>query len=182
MSEFDRWMMVDWSAASAPTTGSNSIWIADTDATVGPGPIQARLDNPATRSAALELVSERIDEDRHQRVLLGIDASMSLPRSGIEALLGPGKSWPNLWNLIHHHVTDQANNRNNRFEAAARINTLAGGPSGPFWGHPRGQVHPGLAATRPAMPWRGQAEEYRAAESLLRERGSRCPDKKSAWK
>ena len=49
---FDTFVMVDWSAASVPRTGRDSIWICWIDAA------GERLVNPATRHAAKTLLAE----------------------------------------------------------------------------------------------------------------------------
>jgi precorrin-8X/cobalt-precorrin-8 methylmutase len=183
MTAFDRWVVLDWSAAASPTTGANSIWMADTSSTDDPD--QCLLDNPATRQDAAELLLERLAPNPQERVLVGIDASFALPHPAADLLVGPGAGWRQLWDTIAAAVTDGPRNANDRFAAAARLNEAAGGPPGPFWGHPPRQPHRGLPATRPAFPWPGigepdrQLPEYRLAERELRRLG--CPVQ-STWK
>ena len=54
---FDSYVMVDWSAASKPTTGKDSIWIGvyARDARLR---LTFRATNPATRSAAVEELTD----------------------------------------------------------------------------------------------------------------------------
>ncbi len=178
MTLFDRWICVDWSAASRATTGSNSIWVADTGGAEGGSPADVTLDNPSTRTAAGALLAERCSSEKGA-TLVGVDASLSLPATGLDRLVHPGAPWDDLVALIDGLVDDDDANRNNRFAAAAVLNQMAGRSDGPFWGHPPNQRHEGLSATRPPFPWDGQVEEFRACEASMRARRLRV---QSTWK
>ncbi len=179
MSLFGRWIMVDWSAASRPVRGPNSIWVADT------GPANERgataVDNPPTRHDAIELLADRlIGSTASAATLIGIDASLSLPREGITALCGSGAGWPELSAVVESAVTDQEDNLNNRFAAAGQLNDRLGNEPGPFWGHPPTQRHRGLSPTRPTFPYgTTRIPEYRRCEQLLRAAGQGV---QSTWK
>ena len=182
MSAFDRWIVIDWSAASRPVTGPNSIWVADVERSG-----RLRLDNPPTRHDAAELLIERLSSVESDRVLIGLDASLGLPRGAGALLRSPGTTgpeWRTVWDAVIDEVDDHPDNSNNRFFGAARLNQrLAAGDEtrpGPFWGHPRGFFDGWLSANRPDFPWGdAQLPEYRICESRLRARGHRV---QSTWK
>ena len=161
---FDRYVVVDWSARSAPATGADSIWIAD----LADGEVE--LANPATRHRAAERLQEILDGCEGDRVLLGFDASLGYP-SGTAALLGLGGTpWRSTWQLIADLSDDDERNRNNRFDVAAELNRRIGRASGPFWGCPPKSVGCHLAATKPAHL---ELAEFRSTERVLRQAGLR---------
>lgn len=142
---FDRFLVVDWSAANAPRTGTDSIWIADTSRAE-----DLTLHNPRTRSEALRLVEETIIEtvEARQRLFVGLDFAFGYPK-GSYGLPGEGR-WESVWHYLHEAVEDDGDNRSNRFTVAAQMNRAFHG-EGPFWGHPhqhRGR-YPDLPFTRP---------------------------------
>lgn len=174
MPAFDRYIAVDWSAASTPVTGKDSVWIGEAWRT--PSGVELRPSrNPRTRSAAMALIEELLLDAlrRGQRVMLGFDFVFGYP-AGAAAALGDGPGWQSLWARLAELVVDADDNRSNRFEVAARLN-LEFGDAGPhYWGHPRGHEYAGLAPTRPL-------ESYGAiAESRIAEDWSRGPQ--SVWK
>ncbi|MEM7730820.1 MAG: hypothetical protein AAF311_16425 [Pseudomonadota bacterium] len=136
---FDRILVVDWSAANAPVTGADSIWIADSDAPTR---------NPPTRAAAMMRVGAAIEAtlERDERLLIGWDFAFGYP-AGFAGALGL-RGWRGVWAHIHAHVRDGADNRSNRFEVAAAMNRALGDAPGPFWGHSRAAPPPGLRAKR----------------------------------
>ncbi len=136
---FDSYLMVDWSSAATPKTGADSIWIAHLENG------RLRMHNPATRCAAMEIV-ETVLRAAPGRVLAGFDFAFGYPEGAAQALAGGG--WQDLWALIERSVSDDDNNRNNRFEAAAKLNRACAG-DGPFWGNGTKTGYPGLSRTRP---------------------------------
>ncbi len=129
---FDTYVIVDWSAASEPKTGRDSIWICRHDR------YGERVDNPPTRHAARELLADLLAQAsaRGERVLLGFDFPFGYP-AGFAARLGlEGKPWRALWDEIGKLVEDQPNNRNNRFAVGAALNQRVSGKRFPFWGCP----------------------------------------------
>jgi precorrin-8X/cobalt-precorrin-8 methylmutase len=115
---FDAYLAVDWSASSKPKLGRDSVWLC----------LHGREpENPPTRAAATarirELLAGLVGEGK--RVLVGFDFPFGYPR-------GFG-GWRDTWNLLRAEIRDEDDNRNNRFEVAARINERFGG-HGPFWG------------------------------------------------
>ncbi len=129
MSRFQTHVAVDWSAAGRPVTGRDSLWIA----ILRDGAL--RLLNPATRTEAMSLLTELLDQETAagRRALLGFDFPFGYPR-GLSQAIRPGGDWRDVWARIAELVEDGADNANNRFDAAARMNA-AFETDGPFWGN-----------------------------------------------
>lgn len=161
---FDAWLMVDWSAANAPVTGRDSIWIAE--AAAGEGGIDIR--NIPTRGEAVRFLEDRFADHlaAGRRVLAGFDFSFGYP-AGAAALFG-AVDWRGVWAAIAAAVEDGADNRSNRFTLAAALNRAGDAAEGPFWGVPWQQDgdHEGLFATRP--PFDAPYAEWRHAERRAR--------------
>ncbi len=140
MSLFDGYLMVDWSAASVPATGADSIWIA----WLRGG--ELRLTNPPTRVEAMAEITDILRDAtaRGERVLAGFDFPFGYPEGTAHALTGG--DWRNLWRLLADQIVDDEHNANNRFKVAARLNQTFPGV-GPFWGHPNGHTYDGLSKT-----------------------------------
>lgn len=163
---FDRFVVVDWSAASRPVTGADSIWIAVLD---DDGPMDAPvLANPSTRRRA-----ERALGDLHDpglRTLVTVDASLGYPVGTAEwfGLAGP-VPWSAMWTHVAGHLSDDDTNANDRFALAAALNRRRAG-DGPFWGCPRATTIDGLVARKPAT---FPVPEFRRVEQRLRAAGRR---------
>ena len=163
---FNAYVMVDWSAASKPTTGADSIWIG-----VLKRDVRFRFTfeshNPATRKEAEALLGSILDDRaRHRdRVLLGFDFALGFPRGLAEGLKLPGdQPWLAVWNQIDRMVTDKADNTNNRFGVASEINRrLTGGPF-PFWGCPPRDALTTLQPKRQRAHGPDDIPEFRHAE------------------
>ncbi len=163
---FNAYVMVDWSAASKPTTGADSIWIG-----VLKRDVRFRFafesHNPATRKEAEASIGAILDDRaRHRdRVLLGFDFNLGFPRGLAEGLNLPGdEPWLAVWNQIDRMVTDKADNTNNRFGVASEINRrLTGGPF-PFWGCPPRDALTTLQPKRSHPHGPGDIPEFRHAE------------------
>ncbi|MBN8630780.1 MAG: molybdopterin guanine dinucleotide synthesis [Rhodobacterales bacterium] len=170
---FDRVIVVDWSAANLPTSATsraNSIWIGCHDAEGG-----AEWHH-RTRAAAEAQILALIDAARGDglRLLIGCDFAMGYPAGFAARLTGEARA-PSIWAWLAEAIDDGPDNRNNRFEVAARINAAFPEGPGPFWSHPSGQPRPGL-------PFRRTGIDYAAlglAESRLAERTVRGA--KSPW-
>ena len=159
---FDRFVVVDWSARNSPSTGADSIWIAEL------GPHDVELSNPSTRWAAIERLNAVLDRFSDRRVLLGVDVSLGYP-GGTARLLGlTGTPWEAMWGLIADLIEDDERNRNNRFEVAAELNRRIGDESGPFWGCPAAWAGQHLHPTKPAA---FAVDEFRSTERRLQEAG-----------
>jgi hypothetical protein len=163
---FNAYVMVDWSAASKPTTGADSIWIG-----VLKRDVRFRFTfeshNPATRKEAETVLTAILDDRaRHRdRVLLGFDFALGFPRGLAEGLKLPGaEPWLAVWNQIDRMVTDKADNTNNRFGVASEINRrLTGGPF-PFWGCPPRDALTTLQPKRQRAHGPDDIPEFRHAE------------------
>jgi hypothetical protein len=135
---FSAFIIVDWSAASKPTTGADSIWIG-----VLKRDVRFRMSfesyNPSTRGEAEKRLAVILDDlkKRGERTLLGFDFSLGFPRGFAAALkLAGDPPWRAVWDQIDKMAKDKADNTNNRFGVGAEINRrLTGGPF-PFWGCP----------------------------------------------
>ncbi len=133
---FARVVAVDFSAASSPTTGADSLWTAHCEAD---GPIRTR--NHATR----EQLTAHLDDlvARAGRTLIVIDVALGWPVGMASALGVRGRS--GVVALLNELVSDEANNANNRFAVASELNRRAGAAL--LWGHPRSQRYDHLAMT-----------------------------------
>jgi hypothetical protein len=135
---FSAYVIVDWSAASKPTTGADSVWIG-----VLKRDVRFRLAfesyNPATRGEAETRLTAILDDlkKRSERALVGFDFPLGFPRGFADALKLPGEQpWRAAWDQIDKMAKDKKDNTNNRFGVASEINRrLTGGPF-PFWGCP----------------------------------------------
>ncbi len=142
---FDTVIIVDWSAASSPSPARPSpdaIWIG-VAAADGVTTTYHR-----TRTAAEMVVTALLDAEQAagRRVLAGFDFPFGYP-TGFAARLTGQATAAAVWNWLARHITDGADNANNRFAVAARINRDCGG-RGPFWGCPAGLDLPGLSARK----------------------------------
>jgi len=136
---FDTFIIVDWSAASRPKTGRDSIWICRL------GADGETFCNPPTRHAAKGLLADMLAaaSERGERVIAGFDFPFGYP-AGFAARLGlTGTPWRALWDEISKLVDDQIDNRNNRFYVGATLNRRVTNGKGrfPFWGCPVGFTH-----------------------------------------
>ena len=148
---FNAYVIVDWSAASKPNTGADSVWIG-----VLKRDVRFRLAfeafNPATRAEAeVKLVAILDDlKKRSERVLVGFDFPLGFPRGLAQGLKLAGDApWRAVWDQLDKMVKDKADNTNNRFGVASEINRrLTGGPF-PFWGCPPKDALTTLQPKRP---------------------------------
>jgi hypothetical protein len=172
---FEAYVMVDWSAASKPTTGSDSIWIGVMRRNVR-NQFAFEATNPATRHAAEQEIMALLKQfaARDHRVLLGFDFPLGFPRGSADALKlnGGDPPWLALWRLIQAEVKDKADNANNRFQVGARLNRrISGGPF-PFWGAPAREEQAMLSVKRPRDHSEGDVPEFRHADVAAHGAGS----------
>jgi len=137
---FDTFVIVDWSAASQPKTGRDSIWIC----AVGHDGAERLVENPHTRHRAKSLLGELLSEAtaRGERVLLGFDFPFGYP-AGFARRLGLNATppWRAVWDEIAACLKDAENNKNDRFAVAAELNRRVSNRAFPFWGCPVGFTH-----------------------------------------
>jgi hypothetical protein len=132
---FDSYVMVDWSAASKPATGADSIWIGamTPDSRLK---LAFKASNPPTRAKAIAELEELLGRciKRGDRVLLGVDFPIGFPKGTAEALKLKGEPWRAIRDFLLKEMKDKPDNSNNRFALAARMNRLISGGPFPFWG------------------------------------------------
>ncbi|HEY1752783.1 MAG TPA: cobalamin biosynthesis protein CbiG [Caulobacteraceae bacterium] len=164
---FNAYVIVDWSAASKPTTGADSIWVG-----VLKRDVRFRMafetHNPPTRAAAETLISGILDDraKRSERAFIGFDFNLGFPRGLAEGLKLPAETppWLAVWNQIDRMVKDKADNTNNRFGVGSEINRrLTGGPF-PFWGVPPKDALTTLQPKKQRAHGPGDLPEFRHAE------------------
>lgn len=138
---FDRVIIVDWSGRSSPSPAretKDAIWIGLCE--VG---LEVQL-YQRTRSEAEDTLCALLAEGGRQ--LVGFDFPMGYPK-GMARRLTDTDDARTLHGWIAGQIADGPDNRNNRFDVAARINQALGGP-GPFWGCPASQPRPHLPACK----------------------------------
>ncbi len=176
---FTHYLMIDWSAASVPRLGSDSIWIAE----VAAGQSGASTFNLPTRHAAFNWLYKRLCDgvEKGERVLVGWDFVQGYPHGTADLfkLGGSGPAWLRMGKALCAMLEDDERNANNRFEVAGSLNLQSGGDGGPFWGLPHKRIVDGVQRRRGVFPHAfpgphtsagGNVEEYRLVERRLRMR------------
>ncbi len=179
---FDAYIMVDWSAASKPVTGKNSIWIGilARDARLKLQYQTANIETRLKARAFLEGIISKLT-GRGDRVLVGFDFSLGYP-AGTAAALGLDTSTLAPWQAMQAHLAakmkDKPDNSNARYAIAAGMNyAISKGPF-PFWGAPARDVVSTLSDKKPDFDGRTPAE-FRMVETWLKEQKLGQP--KSCW-
>lgn len=145
MALFDAYVMVDWSGASTPRRGKDSIWysvlLRD-----GSKTRHTALENPSTRHQATEELCDRLAAliADGRRVLAGFDFPFGYPCGTSDRLGITGLRWRHLWQLLDDGLTDATDNANNRFDLAESLNQRISGSAFPFWGNVREETRPYL--------------------------------------
>lgn len=179
---FDAYIIVDWSAASKPAQGANSIWIGvlARDARLK---FQFQAANPSTRLAARDMIAglaERFTA-RGDRVLIGFDFSLGYPAGTAEAMGLDTEAQP-AWRALYDHVSaklkDKLDNSNQRFAIAAGFNYAMTKSALPFWGAPARDQISTLSGTKGDFA-SSPVAEYRHCENYVRARFKAKP--KSSW-
>jgi hypothetical protein len=136
--------MVDWSAASSPRLGRDSIWIAVAERR-GRAIRRSALVNLRTRADGAGWLETRLAAlAKHGRVLVGFDFPFGYP-AGTAARLGlNGTAWRSLWTELSSKIADDGANANNRFDLAEDWNRRICGEAFPFWGNVREEPRPHL--------------------------------------
>lgn len=162
--------MVDWSAASKPATGPDSIWIGVLKRNVR---FQFAFEgsNPSTRKEA-ETFLERLLADlakNSERTLVGFDFPLGFPRGTAAALkLKTAPPWTALHAFVAGEVKDKPDNANNRFQVGAKMNRLMTGEAFPFWGCPARDEQTTLRAKRPRDHGAEDLPELRFADQAVK--------------
>lgn len=149
---FDRILIVDWSGASAPVQGKNSIWACLIEQGQSECD-QLWLENFPTRAAFMRRFAQVVDDAlvAGKRLLAGFDFAFGYPAGTAERAAGSA-DWQSLWRAIARDIRDDEDNANNRFEMAAQWNRDYFADSARFWGVPQTLVVDGLTATKPQAP------------------------------
>ena len=166
---FDAYVMVDWSAASKPTTGSDSIWIGVMKKNVR-FQLAFEAHNPPTRADALALLEKTIADlqRRNDRILLGFDFPLGFPEGSAAALKLKGDAWSAMLDFVAAEMRDKPDNTNNRFQVGAKMNRLMTNSAFPFWGAPAKDAQTMLAVKRPRDHGDGDLPEFRKAEQAIK--------------
>jgi len=166
---FQAYVMVDWSAASKPTTGPDSIWVGVMKRNVR-FQMAFEAHNPATRAEAEKLLQSVLDDlkRKRERVLVGFDFPLAFPRGTAAALKLAGEPWRALMEFAAKEIKDKPDNTNNRFQVGAKMNRLMSGEAFPFWGAPARDEQSMLSAKRPREHGPDDLPEFRVAEKAIK--------------
>lgn len=166
---FQAYVMVDWSAASKPATGPDSIWIGVLKRNVR---FQMAFEafNPPTRAEAEKLLDAQLAElsRKDERVLVGFDFPLGFPRGTAKAMKFDGPPWRALIDFAAKEVKDKPDNTNNRFQVGAKMNRLMTGEAFPFWGAPARDTQTMLSAKRVRDHVEGDLPEFRYCEETAK--------------
>jgi hypothetical protein len=164
---FDSYVIVDWSAASKPATGADSIWIGalTPDSRLK---LAFKASNPPTRAKALEELEDLLGRclKRGDRVLMGVDFPLGFPAGTAEALKLKGEPWRAMRDFLLKEMKDKPDNSNNRFALAARMNRLISGGPFPFWGCSKKDELTTLSVKKSREHGSGDIAEHRIAEQV----------------
>lgn len=156
---FDGYVTVDWSAASKPTLGKDSIWLG-----IALSGKEISVENIATRFQARarlhQLCAEAIAAGN--RLLIGFDFPFGYPKGVAEHIAGKPSALA-LWRWLSARVKDSADNTNNRFDVATEINDRYTG-IGPFWGRPDSWDFPSVPTKARQRNGLGHPPERRLVE------------------
>ena len=176
---FDAVIIADWTAAEGKKLGDQSVWIG-----VAKRDVRFRLytetHNTATRAEGEALLNKLISEHRKRgdRVLVGFDFNFGYPAGTAARLKLDGSPWSAMWKFVAANIVDKADNTNNRYQVAAKMNRLMTDQPWPFWGAPASQAQRWLTTTKPPEGAGADIPEFRAAE--LAARKDKLPPK-SVW-
>jgi hypothetical protein len=176
---FDAYIIADWTAAEGKKLGDQSVWIG-----VAKRDVRFRLytetHNVATRAEGEALLGKLISEHRKRgdRVLVGFDFNFGYPVGTAARLKLDGAPWSAMWKFLAANVVDKADNTNNRYQVAAKMNRLMTDAAWPLWGAPAKQAQRWLTTTKPPAGSGADIPEFRATEAAVR-KGRLQP--KSVW-
>lgn len=163
---FDSYVMVDWSAASKPASGADSIWIGalTPDSRLK---LAFKAANPPTRAKALLELEDLLGRclKRGDRVLVGVDFPLGFPAGTSEALKLKGEPWRGIRDFLLKEMKDKPDNSNNRFALAARMNRLISGGPFPFWGCSKKDELTTLSVKKSREHGAGDIPEFRIVEN-----------------
>lgn len=148
---FNAYIMLDWTAAAAPKTGKDSVWIGVTKRDIRFRPTFEAF-NPATRMEAEARLREVLADlkRRGESALIGFVSPLGYPEGTAAALKLKDPAWAGMWSFLASNVVDKKDNTNNRFAVANKMNRLMTDEARPFWGGGPRDVQRWLQATKPA--------------------------------
>jgi len=166
---FDRIAILDWSAASTPKRGKDSIWLG----IAGRGGVRA--ENLPTRHTAEARLRALVTETlaRGERLLIGADFAFGYPVGFAAQLTGRAEALA-VWDWLAGAIEDDAQNRSNRIAVGAEINRRFPG-LGPFWFNPTKLDLPDLPRLGLTRHGYGNLSDLRATERA-------APGAQSVWK
>lgn len=181
MSDFDHFIVVDWSSRAKPSPAKPSrdaIWVAQASSR---GRVTVKYFR--TRAACTDYLEKRLTRlvKRGKRVLVGWDFSFGYPKGLAKALRirKRKRAWLKIWRRLASMIIDEPDNHNNRFTVGAELNRKITVGSGPFWGVPAGQSGIFLGSRKdfsyPVINRRVALAEKRLVEE-------RVPKMQPAWK
>lgn len=167
---FDAYIIAKWTAAEGKKFGEQTLWIG-----VAKRDVRFRLytetHNVGTRAEGEALLESLLAEHRKRgdRVLVGFDFDFGFP-AGTSALLKlEGRPWDAMGKFLSSNVVDKADNTNNRYQVAAKMNRLMTDQPWPFWGAPASQAQRWLTSTKPPEGSGSDIPEYRLTEQAARQ-------------
>jgi len=171
---FDRYLIVDWSAANQPKTGKDSIWLCEFVPADGMD-LKKNLYNPPTRHEAMQIVEAVFNRSikESERLFAGFDFGFGLPRGAAE-VIGGEPTWQSLWSSLERLIEDDEQNKSNRFRVAGELNARFAHIDGPFWGRPAQQQVDLLDRKKPLSAYGDALPERRYCEQSI-------PRAKSNW-
>ena len=178
---FESYVMVDWSAASKPATGADSIWIGalTPDSRLK---LSFKASNPPTRAKAIEELSDLLARclKRGDRVLVGVDFPLGFPAGTSSALKLKGEPGKALRDFLLKEMKDKPDNSNNRFALAARMNRLISDGPFPFWGCSKKDELTTRSVKKTREHGKGDVAEFRIVEEAAMEAKKSRPQ--PVWK
>lgn len=176
MTNFDVYLMVDWSANSKPKLGADSIWYCMVEGAGG----DTVLANCSTREKAVTQIADLLAENTRRGLftLAGFDFPYGYPSGFADALgfkLEHGPVWQQVWDLLSRLIKDAEDNSNNRFQVAAALNKQVSDAGYRFWGCPESEESPTLLRRRPYDHAKASLHDKRITERL-------APTAQSAFK
>ena len=133
---FDAYVIANWTAAEGKKLGEQSLWIAVVKRDVRMR-LKGETHNVATRAEGEALLAEILADlnRRGDRALIGFDVPLGFPVGTAARLSLKDATWSGLWAFLADNVRDKADNTNNRYQVAAKMNRLMTDQAWPFWGH-----------------------------------------------
>ncbi len=147
---FDAYVMVDWSAAAQPKLGKDGVWIGVIKRDIRFRPAFEAFNPPTRQAAEAQLRTTLADlRRRSEKALIGFGFPLGLPEGTAAGIKLKSADWRGMWDFLGANMVDKADNTNNRFAVAAKVNRLMTDEARPFWGAPPKDAQRWLATTKP---------------------------------